>query len=232
MITETNVPARAVVKERPILFSAPMVRALLDGTKTQTRRVINLPPAPTALGMWEASTIGGPNGGRIAAGDEVPLQPVIWHTRTGKTISCPYGQPGDRLWVRESFWGCDLPGYGDQPCVVYDDEWVGKEYMPVQARPWARKFGRIPSIHMPRDCSRILLQIVSVRVERLDDCSEADARAEGVTILDKHMSGYCAGESRPPAIRAYRDLWDEINGAGSWAANPWVWVIEFKRVRS
>lgn len=127
-------------KERPILFSGPMVRALLDGSKTQTRRVMRMPH-----GLWETTP----------GGDLVPIP-----------VNGPYGVPGDRLWVKESFWGCDAPGYGDQPCVVYDDEWQGKEYRPAAIRPWARKFGRIPSIHMPRDCSRILLEITGVRVER------------------------------------------------------------------
>jgi hypothetical protein len=85
---------------------------------------------------------------------------------------------------------------------------------------------------MPRWASRILLEIVSVRVERLQAIGEADARAEGVTTEDRHTIGYCAGEFLPPSIRAYRDLWESINGAGSWDANPWVWVIEFKRVTS
>jgi hypothetical protein len=214
-------------------MNGAMVRATLSGVKTQTRRIIKLPPSPAALGEWQACTMGGPNGGRTAAGHEVALQPVIWHTRTGKTMGCPHGQPGDRLWVRESFWGCDLPGYGDQPCVVYDDEWSGKEYAPAQERPWARKFGRIPSIHMPRDCSRILLEIVSVRVELLHDCSEADALAEGVKSEPcDHIRLSCEeiGCCGPTAKGMYAALWDQINGAGNWAANPWVWVIEFKRV--
>lgn len=214
----------SVIKERPILFSAPMVRAILDGTKTQTRRIVK--PADLARA--------GADGVELWTGfmGWQPAEAVLadQSLSTNKQTRCKYGQPGDRIFVRESFWGCDLPGYGDQPCVVYDDEWAGREYSPLQARPWARRFGRIPSIHMPRDCSRILLEVVAVRIERLDDCSEADARAEGVTILDKHMSGYCAGETRPPALRAYRELWESINGAGAWAANPWVWVVEFRRV--
>lgn len=214
-----------------------MVRALLDGSKTQTRRIAKLPPAPMTLGTWEATTFGGPNGGTNARGEEIPEMAAIWHTRTGETISCPHGQPGDRLWVRESFWGCDLPGFGDQPCVVYDDEWTGKDYSPAEARPWARKFGRIPSIHMPRDCSRILLEIVSAHVERLNECSAVDATAEGVIpdeVRQISVFGATADERaaiyRRAAVAPYERLWESINGADSWAANPWVWVIEFKRV--
>lgn len=233
------------MKERPILFSAPMVRALLDGSKTQTRRVMK--PQPVAIPgepgkhWWPSNAAQS----MIRIEDSFQKYPGIFDD------ACPHGQPGDRLWVRESFWGCDLPGYGDQPCVVYDDEWSGKEYAPSQERPWARKFGRIPSIHMPRDCSRILLEIVSVRVERLNDCSEADAKAEGVAPnwigpLDKGPNGlggegwpgddyrhYTNGTDGDPAYSAresFESLWESINGAGAWEVNPWCWAITFRRV--
>jgi len=131
-----------MTKERPILFSGSMVRAILDGRKTQTRRVVNpqfeREPVDVVDGVpnWDSPT---------NYGGEVQM-----NTTRGKP--CPYGQPGDRLWVRESFWGCDGAGMGDTPCVVYDDEWHGKEYRAAEIRPWAPKFGRIPSIHMPRSC--------------------------------------------------------------------------------
>ena len=190
------------MKERPILFSAPMVRAILAGTKTQTRRAMK--PQPWARpepedGLW-----------RLYAGDE-GMEP----------FPCRYGQIGDRLWVKESFWGCDLPGYGDTPCVVYDDEWTGGEYAPAEPRPWARKFGRIPSIHMPRYASRILLEITDVRVQRLQDISEADAEAEGVDRIKAKV---------PRHLDVYRYLWDGINGPGAWDANPWVWAVSFRRL--
>lgn len=89
------------MKEKPILFSGPMVRALLDGRKTQTRRAVKL-PHNNPLGEWEPIVIGGPDGGRTAAGETLPLQGGIWHTRTGDSLMSPYGQPGDRLWVRET----------------------------------------------------------------------------------------------------------------------------------
>lgn len=201
------------MKEHPILFTAPMVRALLDGSKTQTRRPVKgFALAGLAPDMFTPEFIALPENGH-----------------------CPYGYAGDRLWVRESFWGCDLPGYGDQPCVVYDDEWVGKEYRPAEARPWGRKFGRIPSIHMPRESSRILLEIVSVRVERLNDISDDDARAEGCSCyvcggaLDGRSEADCHCFHRTAKATDYRHLWESINGAGSWAANPWVWAVEFNR---
>jgi hypothetical protein len=230
------------IKERPILFSAPMVRALIAGNKTQTRRICKPAMAENLSHVIPAY--------KSVAGEQCPanLTPGWFGDEEGDVLfACPYGQPGDRLWVRESFWGCDMPGYGDQPCVVYDDEWIDKEYQPAEARPWARKFGRIPSIHMPRDSSRILLEIVSVRVERLQDISEVDAIAEGSVHIRsqawdrQHFPAWrylfdeaCAAGNKPPVgpspKQAYEALWESINGAGSWDANPWVWVVEFRRV--
>lgn len=214
------------VKDRPILFSAPMVRALLDGSKTQTRRVIKLPPVPNALGTWEVSTIGGQNGGFDAAGHEVPLQPVIWHTRTGKTIGCPHGQVGERLWVRETW-----APHPDFPRSVGRTVYRADPECEHDVARW------YPSIHMRREYSRILLEIVSVRVELLNDCSAADALAEGIQADEVRQftvfgmsSEDRADVRRRAAVAPFERLWESINGAGSWAANPWVWVIEFKRV--
>lgn len=206
------------MRERPILYSGPMVRAILEDRKTMTRRIMK--PQPHA-------------GVRSS-----PFVPSGIEDGHGREVRCPYGEPGDRLWVRESFWGCDLPGYGDQPCVVYDDEWRGKEYRAAEPRPWARKFGRIPSIHMPRDCSRITLEIVRVRVERLNDISEADAQAEGADALNFDNCGAAElalldmplMDVGTPYRNGFAFLWECINGAGSWAANPWVWAVEFRRV--
>ena len=218
------------MKERPILFSAPMVRAILDSRKTQTRRVFKQAIGPSLSvdcndGVAELSWLHGDG-----PGHEVH--------ETIKRVVCPYGQPGDRLWVRESFWGCDAPGYGDTPCVVYDDEWQGKEYHPAEVRPWAPKFGRIPSIHMPRNCSRITLEITGVRAERLNDCCWPDAIAEGLIPVRGPSGSYMyeyssteGGQFANPCV-AYHMLWDSINGDGAWAANPWVWVVEFRRIKA
>lgn len=211
------------IKERPILFSAPMVRAILADQKTVTRRPIKVQPHIDASGNF---CVGSSNYGQDGYG-----KPVTKHFVSG---CCPYGKSGDRLWVRESFWGCDLPGYGDQPCVVYDDEWLGKEYKPAEARPWGRKFGRIPSIHMPREASRILLEITDVRVERLQDISEEQARAEGITdggCVNCGNNEPCGCDFPAPcAVDSFVHLWSSINGPHAWDANPWVWVVEFKRV--
>lgn len=233
------------MSERPILFSAPMVRAILADTKTQTRRMLR--PQPQGhhwelLPGYELKRTG-PLAVVGAGGDGHPRMGVRFHHTIPQNSQwdsepwaiCPYGQPGDRLWVRESFWGCDMPGFGDQPCVVYADEWHGKEYRPAEARPWARKFGHIPGIHMPRDASRITLEVTGVRVERLQEISEADARAEGARECDP-VSGrevLLAGPSQRGSYALhYRDIWEQINGAGSWAANPYVWVVEFRRAQS
>ncbi len=230
------------MKERAILFSAPMIRALLGGTKTQTRRIMKPQPTPTLdspgdfwwpcnkhQSMVRVSTVQIPEAHGMAAD------------------ACPHGAHGDRLWVRETFYA-----YGRWEthfsAKKKRDEWHFADMTQACDRtyqyaadnpdvPLAKGRGgallgwhKRPAIFMPRAAYRILLDITSVRVERLNDCSEADARAEGVIIEDRHMSGYCSGEYLPPAVRAYRDLWESINGAGSWVAGPWVWAIEFKRV--
>jgi len=219
------------MKERPILFTGPMVRAILDGSKTQTRRIVK--PAPNMAPALSA--IENVNGGFFDA--------------DSRAFECPYGQPGDRLWVRES-WGVvsnDWDANGnltdwtpDRPATAITEMRFGQGYYSGHAiyaadgsYEWAGdddgggepRSAWHPSIHMPRAASRILLEIASVRVERLQDCSDDDARAEG-------CSGY---ETSPfadpvPPSGEYRELWESLNGTGSWDANPWVWVIEFKRV--
>ncbi len=209
----------AALTARPILFGAPMVRALLAGTKTQTRRTVKL-PHENPLGKWEVLPWGGPNGGRTREGQTVPFQNVIGHSRTGELIGCPYGQPGDRLWVRETWAQPDRRSAGFPLWVYLAD------YQERPGHNWR------PSIHMPRAASRITLEITGVRVERLQDISEADAMAEGCT---KNHNGYFWGgphavsglKQMATAVSAYRDLWESINGPGSWDANPWVWVVEF-----
>jgi hypothetical protein len=191
------------VKEHPILFSAPMVRAILEGRKTMTRRVVS----PRIVNNWD-----GPRGqGDIDAG-----YPFV-ETRDGPYVSaikiCPYGQPGDRLWVRETF--CPTAGECEIPAIYrasYEEEHLFEPY-------WK------PSIFMPRALSRILLEVTSVRVERVQDITRVDAMAEG--IEDKSIDGlWMSPESR------FAELWDSINakrGYG-WDVNPWVWGIEFRRV--
>jgi hypothetical protein len=213
----------AIGKERPILFSAPMVRALLDGSKTQTRRIVKPQPHIDAAGNF---CVGKSCYGQDGAGRPVTKAFVEWH--------CPHGKPGDRLWVRET-WA--QPAALDPGPTVYRADYPACVLKGYENVPAVDDITWKPSIHMFRRDSRVLLEIVSVRVERLDDCSAADAVAEGIRRVgpgferwhpdpaDVHHTG-----STQDPLLAYRGLWESINGAGSWAANPWVWVVEFKRV--
>jgi hypothetical protein len=213
------------MKERPILFSGAMVRALLDGSKTQTRRVMK--PQPT---MYE------------------PGQCIAVSDMTNDALVCPYGQPGDRLWVRET-WVCDDYRLQQGPYVEVPGAREALFYRADNEQPFEAPEGKFwkPSIHMPRWASRILLEIVSVRVERLQDCSQTDAISEGALHIRnqawdrEHFPAWrylfdeaVAAGKKPPigpsAVQAYQALWQSINGPGSWDANPWVWVVEFKRV--
>lgn len=185
------------IKERPILFSGPMVRAILDGRKTQTRRIIK------GNGTWsvDSEDDGKPWPGY---GDEFG----DW-----VRAKCPYGQPGDRLWVRETF------GYAFD-CGHFNHLHQNRQVLYKVGDTCVERWR--PSIHMPRWASRINLEITGIRVERLQEISEEDAEAEG--------SDTCLGEV--PLFtytEAYQVLWESINGEGSWDANPFVWVVEFKR---
>jgi len=218
------------MRERPILFTGAMVRAILSGLKPQTRRAAKL-PQQNPLGRWEASTSGG-HGARDGKGNLVPEHACIWHTRTGEAFSCPLGEPGDRLWVRETW--MDLTGTG----IEHRDMATGKRtrYAYGADSPkgscsdQARKDYGLrwrPSIHMPRDACRLVLEITAVRVERLQAISEADAVAEGLS--QSESGGWLPGPCDHPEW-AFHQLWAQVYGEPAWQANPWVWVIEFKRV--
>lgn len=178
------------MSERPILFSGPMVRAILDGRKTQTRRVIEADIKFVANGI--------PYGFSLA-------------------IPCPYGKPGDQLWVRETF-----AAIGKRVFYRADHDsadWAGMSGI--------YGFVTRPSIFMPRAVSRITLEIESVRVERLKDISADDVAAEGVTphCNEDHLTHHVACP-----IEAYERIWNSINGKKHpWASYPWVWVITFRR---
>ena len=194
------------MKERPILFSAPMVRAILDGRKTQTRRVVK--PQPSQELLDDYAQIRRERG--VQKDDAEMLS---------ECLPCPYGFPGDRLWVRETWARDDEDGAlmyrADVGCDDDANAWERGRIEGVSRYRWR------PSIHMPRWASRITLEITDVRVERLQDIGEEDAEAEGIPRSDV---------SPPDMGRfAYQQLWESINGPDSWAANPWVWVIGFKR---
>ncbi|OQS36130.1 hypothetical protein B0T45_16700 [Chromobacterium haemolyticum] len=205
------------MKEKPIPFHGDMIRALLAGTKTQTRRIIKPQPDATEerlreLGAWiDGFTLS---------------QQVDGAWQHGFIdAKCPYGQPGDRLWVRETYTdaGCRLTYRADEDdgahCVV--EKWI-------------------PLIHMPRAACRLVLEITEVRVERLQDISNEDCIAEGINRIAHGREGYFYHHQRTEPDRhnwchpddAYKELWESLYGAGSWDANPWVWVIEFKKVEA
>jgi len=189
-----------MMRERPILFSGPMVRALLADAKTQTRRVVNL----GRLAKEQAE--------RARAGD---------YSR----LPCPYGVPGDRLWVREAFATDVVPGARE---VIYRADQSDASAIPAAAAAW-RSFGWAPSIFMPRWASRVTLEVTGVRVERLQDISEEDAAAEGIEP-DFGNAYTCAARDYR---RAFERGWDTINGTRApWASNPWVWAVEFRRLAS
>lgn len=205
------------MKERPILFNAPMVRALLDGIKTQTRRVVKV----RGLDFVGGGPKDGPDWNDPSCWGYEDLNTAQhWALAKGVMVDhvfpCPYGQTGDRLWVREA-WGIAGEMPHDPGYVEYRADCQGNFNDVGDLIPRWR-----PSIHMPRSASRILLEIIGVRVERLNACSDADALAEGVDRTNSSIAGY--------AKERYRRLWEFINGAGSWDANPWVWVVEFRTV--
>lgn len=235
-------------KERPILFSAPMVRAILNGTKTQTRRIVN----GEALNWLDNSHFS---------------HEFVSHS---ENYLCPHGNAGDRLWVREGFSVIafvepqEYLTEGDYDCdgAVCKIKYLAdnKETNVVdlcfenqngvneedQARRASTKKS-VPSIHMPRWASRINLEIISVRLERLSELTEDDAEAEGIEginqatggddyqdywrdygVTKKQADGWPWIEGKP--VESFKTLWESINGPGSWDKNPWVWVVEFKKV--
>ncbi|CUK23334.1 ASCH domain-containing protein [Achromobacter xylosoxidans] len=210
------------MRERPILFSGPMVRAILVGHKTQTRRVVKHVD-PDGCVWKSAARLSGVHN----LEGKFPESAMEW---------CPYGQPGDRLWVRETW---SQPTTLDPGPTFYRADYpacVPPEFTnvpPVEAITWK------PSIHMPRSACRLVLEITSVRVERLQAISYEDALAEGAfdprlfvgdewDDADGESADELARRLQWPQ-RAFRELWCGINGAESWDANPWVWVVEFRR---
>lgn len=199
------------MKERPILFSGLMVRAIIEGRKTVTRRI--------------AKPVKHPDLGNIYTPGALVLESEPQHVIER---ACPYGQPGDRLWVRETF-------------AVYGDEKMAAiHYRADRPHDVGRKgMGYKPSIHMPRWACRILLEITAVRIERLQDITEQQAEAEGVERPENitNVDVWDGAERElfnamnQPRARFVR-LWGDINGSDSWKANPWVWVVEFKRLEA
>lgn len=252
------------MKERPILFSAPMVRAILAGEKTQTRRIVAIDDKPISARAADKGKRqrGIPTNAVNVRflGPYLKCDAPVGSATVSARVECPYGDIGDRLWVRETWRTWDercvdrdvedshvcsphcrqtyvayaaTPRKGfrpepDRAAITYLDDSTPIERNPRLMGPWR------PSIFMPRAASRITLDIVSVRVERLQDITQADARMEGVATADGtpfgaswdgHLDGVLCG----PRVR-FAELWDTINGKrATWVSNPWVWVIGLKR---
>lgn len=221
------------MKERPILFSGPMVRAILEGRKTVTRRIVKPQPHDFIhafsfeLHPFASSTFNG----TPAEGIAVSPERKVWVMEdwcknvVGIYGRCKYGQPGDRLWVRET-WRCrggrEYEYQKHQPSILYRCDAEVVDYCTAVWRP---------SIFMPRWASRITLEIESVRVERLHDITEEDAKAEGVS--ESMSCGYLDNGTSSCSPRCkFKNLWQSINGKGSWDLNPWVWMIQFKRLEA
>ncbi|WP_437880866.1 hypothetical protein [Pseudomonas sp. LRF_L74] len=212
-------------KERPILFSAPIVRAILEGRKTVTRRVVKPQYSDASWTVKPATDPGH------------PCHSHDWWLPTGSRPysalpACPYGEPGDRLWVRESLgYDCEYGHYfsaggkhGETVylCSLFDDQEAQTGYSYDGLLPERS----VPSIHLHRRYSRILLEVTAVRVERLQDITRGDAMAEGCPF--PNLNGPAVGKTDP--VGWFSELWESINGPSSWSANPWVWVVEFKQV--
>jgi hypothetical protein len=207
----------------PILFSDEMVRAILDGRKTQTRRIVKpQPPTVEAVREKSGSDYGWMSNG-VGRNSFRPVGPV-WAVRelmgAEPVLKCRYGGSGDRLYVREAWaFPTDFEHY-NRLCPKVRAFYRATEESPHCIRRWR------PSIHMPLNLSRITLENTEIRVERVQDISEADAKAEGCSgdCPVGHIPSYMAG----PLSYHYAQLWDKINGDGSWASNPWVYAVTFK----
>ncbi|NEM96182.1 ASCH domain-containing protein [Pontibacter burrus] len=198
------------IKDRPILFSTPMVQGIVEDRKTKTRRVVK----GQAL-EW--------------------LQPDMFtpeYVASPENKLCPYGYPGDRLWVREAWQYSDNL---EEPYLYRQKELDELKPEFFERMKWK------PSIHMPREACRLILEITSVKIERLQDISENDAIAEGIELLDGKLDDSPVFRNynyKAPEVKygygfptnSFRSLWESINGKESWSENPWVWVVEFKKV--
>lgn len=225
------------MKERPMIFNAEMVRAILDGRKTQTRRIVKgVPESHNFHGWVMSSTCAKDEGKACWAVGKSPLlnQPIRMH--------CPFGDVGDRIWVRETFQGPLIPEdelsefLGANPdkfespayCEYAADGGPRPEYVDADDNT---RHGWRPAIYMPRWASRITLEITGVRVERLNSISQEDVQAEGMELTGwrpTYSDPDSGGEVWTPYDN-FAQLWESIYGEESWQANPWVWVIDFKR---
>jgi len=210
------------MKERPILFSTPMVQAILAGRKTQTRRIIKQQPegkiSCIVNGLW------------------------MYDIPTGKSnipcsFRCPYGQIGDVIWVRETWAMSYDTEYHPELASNEQEHWETGYVYKADGKPFYQIDKWKPSIFMPREACRLRLEITNIRVERLQEISHGDAMSEGVDHVIDKITGYCGYDylhggynlmTNP--YNGFCSLWKSINGKESWESNPYVWVIEFKKL--
>lgn len=213
--TKTEIRMTKIMKERPIIFNELMVRAILEGRKTQTRRLVKLQPSKNH--SWNGYVVESTDRKNIGCASwgigEFPLKCDVVYLR------CPYGNTGDLLWVKEIF---HIPGgflkdyeIDEIEKKVSSPQSLGVCYRSDASHLYPTDGGWQPSIYMPRYASRISLEIINIRVERLQDINEKSLEAEGLRTIEDFI-----------------ELWDAFYGLGSWQYNPWVWMIEFKRVES
>ncbi|MCY1720202.1 hypothetical protein OU798_07600 [Prolixibacteraceae bacterium Z1-6] len=236
--------------ERPILFSTPMVQAILDGSKTQTRRT---------NGIKQVNDNPSINDYKGAAGNDPRIHEFSRISVGARILTikekCPYGQPGDLLWVREKFAISGLMWQAKPSLAIKYCSDNAVKYA-ASDNDWQHAWR--PSIHMPKAAARIWLQVEEISVERLQDISEEDAKAEGIKISyafgeneehfyvyppkekgkgifcgpcrvdDTWVSKSSAFGSKAPAKFSFASLWSSVNGIGSWEQNPWLWVVKFK----
>lgn len=204
------------MKERPILFSTPMVRAILEGRKSQTRRIMKPQPEYSeGMSKWVL----------------YPKQhPTVYADLINAYKYCPYGQVGDILWVRET-WAYRRP-------IDAEQDWCSYYYYATDYDEYVDRWK--PSIFMPKEASRLKLKVTNIRVERIQGISYEDAVLEGIESSNEFQSNegylhqykdYIVDDFALDAVDSYHTLWESINGKYSWQSNPWVWVIEFERIK-
>lgn len=212
------------MRERPILLNSEMVRAILSGQKTQTRRIMKVQPESDQFGLLRITD--STKRSDIGKYHWAESNACGTHVRS-MLFSCPFGAVGDRIWVRETF----ASGLSTKSTLAYRATHKREDLEDgfYDTIKWT------PSIHMPRWASRITLEITDVRVERLQDITDVESMREGIqnlTTCSHGDFGIPGAVTAQNPRRAFQLLWESIYGKGSWQANPWVWVIEFKRVEA
>ncbi len=226
-------PAKQATRERPILMHARSINGILAGRKTQTRRIIKGPPADWApiVGIYAPTKVN-------RAGFECPGPETYGASDESYCIRCAYGQPGDRLWVRETWCPATVvastePGREGQKNIYYRASVDAVDEKIIKGH-WR------PSIYMPRAYCRLILEVTSVRAQRVQEISEEGVLAEGVESWDEwdahgqDCQDYYRGATEEDIFtspqEAFKQLWNNTNGKDAWKRNDWVWVVKFKRV--